>query len=100
MVLQRRASTNRVLPDAFPISASKNLTKIAPAAENCDLPHPATRRTAHPGPRSLLRSFPVVERDARRPPAVWALGRASLGGFARRLFRRALRCAADPRGID
>src|SRR5216684_4657943 len=90
---------NMALTDAFPIGPSKNLTKIATAAERCDVPHLATRKTAHPGPRSLLRSFPVVEREARRLPAVWVLGRAGLGDCARRLFRRALQCAADPRGI-
>src|SRR6266851_3572388 len=86
---------NRELTDAFPISPSKNLTKIATAAERCDLPHLATRQTAYPGPRSLLRSFPVVERDAPRPLAVWAFGRAGLGSCARRLFRRALQCGAN-----
>src|SRR5260370_29187220 len=74
-------------------------SKIATAAERCDLPHLATRKTAQLVRRSLLRSFPVVEREAQRPPAVWALGRAGLGGCARSLFRRALQCGADPRGI-
>src|SRR4029077_8630083 len=74
------------------------VAKVTTAAERCDLLHLATRQTAHPGSRSLLRSFPVVEQDAR-PPTVGALGHAGLGGCARRLFRRALQCGADPLSI-
>src|SRR6266849_9254923 len=73
--------------------------QVVTGAGRCDLPHLATSKTAHPGPRSLLRLFPVVAQDARRPPTVWTLERAGLGNCARRLFRRALRCGADLLGF-
>src|SRR5260370_7371933 len=61
-------------PSATPRVVESN--QIAIAAERCDLPHLATRQTAHPGPRWLLRSFPPVERHTRRPPPLVALRRA------------------------